>query len=68
MLGNQYGSDATGLLCAEAGMLGVSHRAVRNLVARGELEARCDGEGAAARILVPVAPVETLRAERHGRG
>jgi helix-turn-helix protein len=45
-------------------MLGVSRRAVRNLVARGELEARRDGDGAAARTLIPVASVERLRSER----
>lgn len=49
-----------------AGMLGVSHRAVRNLVMRGELEARRDGSGAAARLVIPVASVEKLRSERRG--
>ena len=35
-----------------AGMLGVSRRAVRNLVARGELESTSDSDGAASRLLV----------------
>jgi excisionase family DNA binding protein len=62
------GSEATGLLCVEAreaaGMLGVSRRAVRNLVTRGELEARRDGDGAAGRVLITVASVKKLRSER----
>jgi Helix-turn-helix domain len=64
---SEDGAGMTRLLCVgpreAAGMLGVSSRAVRNLIARGELEARSDG--AAARILIPVASVERLRAERH---
>ena len=47
-----------------AAMLGMSQRAVRNLLARGRLEGKRDGEGAAARLLVSVASVEKLRAER----
>ncbi len=65
---SENGGKVPGLLCVEtreaAGMLGVSRRAVRNLVARGELEARRDGDGAAARTLIPVASVERLRSER----
>ena len=48
----------------EAKMLGVSQRAVRNLVARGQLESKRDGEGVAVRLLVSVASVEKLRLER----
>ncbi len=47
-----------------AGMLGMSQRAVRNMVARGRLEGKREGEGAAARLLVSVASVEKLRSER----
>ena len=47
-----------------ARMLGVNQRAVRNLVARGQLESKRDGEGAAARLLVSVASLEKLRSER----
>ena len=61
---NQYGGEAPE--ARKAGMLGVGRRAVRNAVARDELEAR--SAGAATRILVPVAPVEKPRAERHGQG
>jgi len=46
-----------------ARMLGVNKRAVRNLVARRQLESKRDG-GAAARLLVSVASVERLRSER----
>jgi hypothetical protein len=46
-----------------ARMLGVNQRAVRNLVARRQLESKRDG-GAAARLLVSVASVERLRSER----
>jgi hypothetical protein len=66
---NQYGGEAPAALCAEArkaGMPGVGRRAVRNPVARNELEAR--SAGAATRFLVPLAPVEKPRAERHGQG
>jgi len=65
--------DASGttLPCVEAReaaeMLGVSRRAVRNLVARGELEASRDGTGAAARLLISLASVEKRRSERHPR-
>lgn len=45
--------------------LGMSQRAVRNLVARGSLEPRRDGEGVAARLVVSVASVERLRSERN---
>ena len=47
-------------------MLGMGRRAVRNLVARGRLEGKREGEGAAARLLVSVASVERLRSERRG--
>jgi DNA-directed RNA polymerase specialized sigma24 family protein len=47
-----------------ARMLGVNQRAVRNLVARGQLESKRDGEGAAVRLLVSVASLEKLRSER----
>ena len=47
-----------------AGMLGMSQRAVRNMVARGRLEGKREGDGAAARLLVSVASVEKLRSER----
>ena len=39
-------------------MLGVSPRAVRNLVAGGKSESRRDGDGAAARLLIPVSSVD----------
>ncbi len=66
---NQYGGEAPAALCAEArnaGMPGVGRRAVRNPVARDELQAR--SAGAATRILLSVARVEKPRAERHGQG
>jgi hypothetical protein len=47
-----------------ARMLGMNKRAVRNLVAQRRLEAKRDGEGAAARLLVSVASLEDLRSER----
>ena len=40
-------------------MLETSPRPVRNIVARGELEARRDGDVAAVRLLISVASVET---------
>ncbi len=43
-----------------ARMLGVSQRAVRNLVARGQLESKKDGEGVATRLLISVASLERL--------
>jgi len=46
-----------------ARMLGVNQRAVRNLVARRQLNKR-DGEGAAAQLLVSVASLEKLLSER----
>jgi hypothetical protein len=46
-----------------ARMLGVNKRAVRNLVARRQLESKRHG-GAAARLLVSVASLEKLRSER----
>ena len=49
-----------------AEMLGVARRAVRDLAARGRLEAKRDEEGSAARIVVSVASVEKLREERQG--
>ena len=60
------------MLCVDAreaaGMLGVNRRAVRNLIASGELESKKDGDGAAARLLIPVASVARLRAEQHRPG
>ena len=60
------------MLCVEAreapGMLGVSQRAVCGLVARGDLEARTGGAGAAARLLISVGSVQRLRSERGRRG
>ncbi len=47
-----------------ARMLGVNQRAVRNLVARRQLNPKRDGEGAAARLLVSVASLEKLLSER----
>jgi excisionase family DNA binding protein len=47
-----------------AKMLGVSQRAVRNLVARGRLESKRDGEGVAVRLLVSVASVEKPHLEQ----
>ena len=60
------GDGAAGHVDAQqaAAMLGMSQRAVRNLLARGRLEGKRDGDGAAARLLVSVASVEKLRAER----
>jgi DNA-directed RNA polymerase specialized sigma24 family protein len=43
-----------------ARMLGVNKRAVRNLVTRGQLESKRDGE-TAARLLISVASLEKLR-------
>jgi hypothetical protein len=43
----------------------MSQRAVRNLVARGSLEPKRDGEGVAARLVVSVDSVERLRSERN---
>ena len=45
-------------------MLGLNQRAVRNLVGRGTLEGRRDGAGAASRLVISLASVEKLRAER----
>jgi hypothetical protein len=65
-------SGAMSSLCVEAreaaGMLGVSQRAVCGLDARGDLEARTDGAGAAARLLISVGSVQRLRSERGRRG
>lgn len=47
-----------------ARLLGVSQRAVRNLVAQRRLEVRREGEGAAARVLVSLTSLERLRSER----
>ena len=47
-----------------ARMLGVSQRAVRNLVARGRLESTRDGEGVATRLLISLASIEKLRLEQ----
>ena len=51
-----------------ARMLGVNQRAVRNLIARGRLEVKREGEGAAARLVVSLASVERLRLERRAAG
>jgi excisionase family DNA binding protein len=48
--------------------LGVSKRAVRDMVASGKLRARRDGEGAAARLMVSVASVRELLARPRGNG
>jgi hypothetical protein len=45
-------------------MLGVSQRAVRNLVGQQRLEVKREGEGATARLVVSLASVERLRSER----
>ena len=47
-----------------AGMLGVSQRAVRNLVGRGRLKSKRDGEGVATRLLISVDSVRKLRLEQ----
>jgi hypothetical protein len=47
-----------------AKMLGVNKRAVRNLVARRQLESKRDEGPTAARLLVSVASLEKLRSER----
>lgn len=47
-----------------ARLLGISQRAVRNLVAQRRLEVKREGEGAAARIVVSRASLERLRSER----
>jgi hypothetical protein len=59
--------NETGYVDAQeaARTLGMSQRAVRNLVARGRLEPRRDGEGVAARLVVSTASVERLRSERN---
>ena len=44
--------------------LGASQRAVRNLVTWRRLEAKTEGEGAAARLVVSLASVKKLRSER----
>jgi excisionase family DNA binding protein len=66
---SEDGSETT-LLCVEAreaaGMLRVSRRAVRNLVARGQLEARRDGDG--AKILIPLSSLQKLRSEWRREG
>lgn len=49
-------------------MLGVSHRAARNLAIRRRLEVRREGEGATARLLISLASVEQLRSERRAAG
>jgi len=45
--------------------LGTSRRAVRNMLARGELEARTGSDGAATRPMVSAVSVERIMA--HGR-
>ena len=47
-----------------ARLLGVSQRAVRNLVARGKLETKRTGEGAAARFMVSVASIGRIHSEQ----
>ena len=47
-----------------ARMLGVSQRAVRNLVARGQLEPKRDGEAMATRLLISVPSLERLHSEQ----
>ncbi len=47
-----------------ARMLGVSQRAVRNLVGQGQLEAKREGEGAARCLVISLASVERLHSER----
>jgi hypothetical protein len=49
-------------------MLGVSHRAVRNLASWRHLEVRREGEGATARLLISLASVEQLRSKRRAAG
>jgi hypothetical protein len=51
-----------------AELLGMNQRAVRNLVSRRRLEAEREGEGAAARLVVSLASVESLRLERQAAG
>jgi hypothetical protein len=51
-----------------AAMLGTSLRSVRNLVARGKLEGRRDGDGAAERLLIPVSSARSLRTDRRREG
>jgi hypothetical protein len=46
----------------------MNQRAVRNLVSRRRLEAEREGEGAAARLVVSLASVESLRLERQAAG
>ncbi len=60
------GGQAAGLVDARAAarFLGMSQRAVRNLVANGRLKAERQGEGSAARVLVSVASMERLLSER----
>lgn len=51
-----------------ARLLSVSPRTVRNLVGRGALEGKREGEGAAARLVVSVASIERLHLERQAAG
>jgi hypothetical protein len=46
----------------------MNQRAVRNLVSRRRLEAESEGEGVAARLVVSLASVESLRLERQAAG
>lgn len=64
------GDGTTGHVDARraAVMLGLSQRAVRNLIASGQLDVEREGEGAAARLLVSLDSVERLRSERGARG
>ena len=58
--------NETGYVDAQeaARVLGVSQRAVRNLVARGQLEPRTDEEAVATRLLISVPSLERLRSEQ----
>lgn len=61
----RIGSDPGHVEAREAArLLGISQRAVRNLIGRKTLEGKRDGEGAAARLVVSVASVERLRSEQ----
>lgn len=48
--------------------LGVSSRTVRNMIGRGELVAKLEGEGVETTYLVSIASVEELREERQRSG
>jgi hypothetical protein len=65
-------NETRAMLCVTAreaaAMLGTSLRSVRTLVARGKLEGRRDGAGAAERLLIPVSSVRSLRTEQRRQG